>query len=195
MKIQFSIRPVSTPADLRELSSLHRAIVQREFGGSPPPAASLHDPAGSVMHFIARAGGEDGPAVGSLTVVETSHDTLARRAFKLPVPAGASSAFYTCVSVMPEYRGLCVPVRLLFEARRCFVEARGIQYTWLLYDADRAESTRLCRIMKYHPLPGVIHDLGRPCRVLIREEPSAVLSSVHPAIHAGFPRSPLMGRE
>jgi hypothetical protein len=147
------------------------------------------------MHFIAGEGDDDGPAVGSLTVVETSHDSLARGAFKLPVPAGASSAFYTCVAVLPEYRGLCIPVRLMFEARRVFVEPRGIQYTWLLYDADRAESTRLCRIMKYRPLPGVVNDLGRSCRVLIREEPSAVLSSVFPAIHAGFPRTPLMGRE
>ena len=175
MKIQFTVRPVSTPADQRELSSLHRAVVQREFGGSLP-ASLLHDPAGSVMHFIARAGGHDGPVVGSLTVIETSHDAVARRAFDLPVPLGASSAFYTCAAVLPEYRGLCVPVRLLLEARRHFVEPRGIQYTWLLYDADRAHSTRLCRIMKYRALPGVIHNLGRPCRVLFREEPSTVLS-------------------
>jgi GNAT superfamily N-acetyltransferase len=184
MKIQFTVRPVSTPADQRELSSLHRAIVQREFGG-PPPAAFLHDPAASIMHLIARAGGDDGPVVGSLTVVETSHDTLARRAFDLPVPLGASSAFYTCVAVLPEYRGLCVPIRLLLEARRNFVDPRGIQYTWLLYDADRADSTRLCRIMKYRALAGVIHDLGRPCRVLLREEPSAVLSSFGSAAYAG----------
>jgi GNAT superfamily N-acetyltransferase len=181
MKIQFTIRPVSTPADRCELASLHRTIVQREFGGSPP-VASLHDPAGLVVHFIARAGGGDGPVVASLTVVDTSDDTVARRAFGVPVPAEASSAFYTCFAVLPEYRGFRLPVRLLLEARRQFVEPRGIQYTWLLYDAGRAASTRLCRIMNYRVLPGVFYDLGRPCRVLVRQEPRAALPSFRSAV-------------
>jgi GNAT superfamily N-acetyltransferase len=194
MKMQFTVRPVSTPADQRELTLLHRAIVQGEFGGSPP-APLLHDPAGSVMHFIARAGGDDGPAVGSLTVVETSHDEVARRAFSLPVPTGVSSAFYTCVAVVPEYRGLGLPVRLLLEARKGFVEPRRIRYTWLLYDAARAESTRLCRIMNYRPLPGVVNDLGRPCRVLFREEPSFESPAFCSAGNSVYPSYPLTGRE
>jgi hypothetical protein len=194
MKMQFTVRPVTTPADQRELTSLHRAILQGEFGGSPP-APFLHDPGGSVMHFIARAGGDDGPVVGSLTVVETSHDEVARRAFSLPVPTGVSSAFYTCVAVLPEYRGLCVPVRLLLEARMRFVEPRNIRYTWLLYDAARTDSTRLCRILNYRPLPGVVNDLGRPCRVLIREEPSFRSPSFCSAANGVYPAYPLAGCE
>ena len=182
MKLQFTIRPVLTAADERELVALHRTIVEREFGGTPR-AALLRDPAGSVVHFIARAGGDEGPVVGSLTVVETSHDEVAREAFNLPFPAGISSAFYTCASVLPEYRGLCIPIRLMLEARRQFVQTNEIQYTWLLYDADRADSSRLCRIMRYRPLPRIVYDLGRPCRVLVREERPATLHSFQSAIN------------
>ena len=117
-------------------------------------------------------------------MAETSHDDVARCAFRLPVPAGATSAFYTCIGVLPEYRGLCLPIRLMIEARRQFVEPRKIQYTWLLYDADRTRSTRLCRIMKYSALPEIHYDLGRPCRVLFRQEPSASVSSPARTAHA-----------
>lgn len=169
MKPRFTIRPACGVGDLTDLAGLHEAVFRRElnvFARSGP----LIDPVGSVMHFIARDQ-ETGEAAGAMTVVDTTADAQSIAAYRLPVDASATTAFYTCLAILPEYRGLNLPVRLMFEARRVFVEPRGIRYTWLLFEEDRVSSTRLCSILKYRPLSGAVTDRGRSCRVLFREEP------------------------
>ena len=71
-----------------------------------------------------------------LPVVDTTDDALSHFAYGIPAASIARTAFYGGMAVLPDYRGLSVPIRLIFEAQRLFVRPRGIECTWLLYPAE-----------------------------------------------------------
>lgn len=168
MDLRFTIDPATCAADMDDLAAL-RKIVYGNFAHKAQPPLPLSDDKAGIMHLIARLGGSFA-AVAAVTVIDTTYDAFSRATLGLSTPAGASSALYTGMMVAPEYRGLCLPVRLMFEAKRYYIDPRKIRYTWLLYESERVSSTRLCRILNYRILPKIVHAPGRHYRVLMREE-------------------------
>jgi hypothetical protein len=169
MDLRFTIDPATCTQDMNEIASLREAVFGNLARLARPPLPLLDDKA-SVMHLVARLKGSS-TAVAAVTVIDTTYDAFSRATLGVSMPAGASSALYTSMMVAPEYRGLCLPVRLMFEAKRHYMEPRKIRYTWLLYESERASSTRLCRILNYRVLPKIVRTPGRHYRVLMREEP------------------------
>lgn len=167
MQFQFQFRPVASIAERSEFADLQSRVFPA-IAQVPIPLQGL---SGERLSILAYASEESSP-VGCLTVVDTSEDLLSRRLYGVPDSAG-SSAFYGDLAVLREYRGLSIPVRLLFEAQRLFVRPRGIQSTWLLYPEGRLDSSRLRRILGYEVLPRVIQMNGLRAGVLYRREPSA----------------------
>jgi hypothetical protein len=166
MNVQFSFRVVNSAGDRFEFDTLQRIVFGRDVEGFPIP---LRAPRESAMRILAYSEERSSP-IGGLTVVDTTDDALSHFAYGIPAASIARTAFYGGMAVLPDYRGLSVPIRLIFEAQRLFVRPRGIECTWLLYPADRVPSTRLCRILRYRPLPGIVYELDQPSRVLIRME-------------------------
>jgi GNAT superfamily N-acetyltransferase len=166
MNMQFMFRVVSTAGDRFEFDMLQRIVFGRDVDRFPIP---LRAPRESVMRILAYSDDRSSP-VGGLTVVDTTEDALSHFAYGVPAASITTTAFYGGMAVLPEYRGLSIPVRLIFEAQRLFVRPRGIECTWLLYPADRVPHARLCRILDYRPLPGVVYEIDQPSRVLIRME-------------------------
>jgi hypothetical protein len=82
-------------------------------------------------------------------VVETTGDAALHRSLGLTFPLGSRVARYTQLAVLKGYRGLDVPARLIYEARRRFVQPNDIRYTWLLFEADAAKSSSLCRNLHF----------------------------------------------
>jgi hypothetical protein len=166
MNMRFSFRVVSTAGDRFEFDMLQQIVFGRDVERLPIP---LRAPRESAMRILAYTEERSSP-IGGLTVVDTTDDALSHFAYGIPAASIARTAFYGGMAVLSSYRGLSIPIRLIFEAQRSFVRPRGIDCTWLLYPADRVPSTRLCRILEYRPLPGVVYQLDQPSRVLIRME-------------------------
>ncbi len=166
MNMQFLFRVVSTAGDRFEFDMLQRIVCGRDVERFPIP---LRTPRESAMRILAYTE-ERLSAIGGLTVVDTTDDALSHFAYGIPAASIARTAFYGGMVVLPDCRGLSIPIRLIFEAQRLFVRPRGIECTWMLYPADRVPSTRLCRILQYKPLPGIVYQLDQPSRVLIRME-------------------------
>ena len=141
MNVQFLFRVVNSAGDRFEFDMLQRIVFGRDVERFPIP---LRAPRESAMRILAYTE-ERLSAIGGLTVVDTTDDALSHFAYGIPAASIARTAFYGGMVVLPDYRGLSVPIRLIFEAQRLFVRPRGIECTWLLYPADRVPSTRLCR--------------------------------------------------
>jgi hypothetical protein len=106
--------------------------------------------------------------VGVVTVVETTHDAALNRRLGLLFPQGARTARYTQLAVLRPYRGLNIPIQLASEAYRRFVAPKGIDYSWLVFNADRAAASSFCRVLGFTPAAGTVKTEYGVSRVLIR---------------------------
>ena len=132
------------------------------------PRLDGYDP-GQILTLMARSEDTNEPAA-TLTVVETTADAGLHIALGLSFPEGVRVARYTQLAVLKAYRGLKLPGRLISEARRRFVEPNRIQYSWLLYNADAARSSSLCRQLGFKcGDQEFVTEYGRS-RLLVRNE-------------------------
>lgn len=161
------IEPVRSLSDLAELISLHQAVFHQELGVAMPNLRARSPR--SVVHYVARTLPDRKP-IGSITVIETSRYRALHQRHNLTFPDRARVACYTHLAVLPEYRGLNIPLQLMREARRSFVEPRNIRYTWLIFDAARAHASNLCRVLGYRVQPRVVSCEFGACSVLVRDE-------------------------
>ena len=83
--------------------------------------------------------------------------------------SGARVARYTQLAVLRSYRGLKIPLMLMLEAHRRFVTPRQFDYTWLLFDAERAGVTFMCKRLGFSVTEAFDTDYGRS-RGLVRDE-------------------------
>jgi hypothetical protein len=84
-----------------------------------------------------------------------------------------TGARYTQLAVAPAYRGLNIPMALLREAHVRFVRPGGFDYTWLLFPADRAASSSLCRHLPFGSGARIVSTEYGRSRVLVRNEHGA----------------------
>ena len=148
MQLRFDFRPVTSTGERSHLEELQGLVLGKD---PAPPALPLQGLRTTSMSILAYLEGRKRP-VGAVTVVDTTKDALSRLIYGIP-PIYGSTAFYGGMMVLPEYRGWGIPVRLIFQAQRLFVNELGIRSTWLLYPEERIAGARLTTIMKYRPLP------------------------------------------
>ena len=123
------------------------------------------------LTFIGRNSSDQEP-VSVLTVVETTGDLTLHRRLGLSFGELQTVARYTQLAVLKPYRGMNLPVQMILEARRKFIIPRKIDQTWLLFDADRANSSALCNLLGFIASgPKFLTEYGWS-RVLIRNEAS-----------------------
>ena len=112
-------------------------------------------------------------AVAALTVVETTNDSEMHNRFGLCSLQSGRTARYTQLAVLKPYRGMNLPARLILAARERFVCPREIRYTWLLFDAEHARASSLCRLLGFHASWRTFLTNYGCSRVLTRDEFSA----------------------
>ena len=166
MQPRFDFRPVTSAGERSHLEELQGLVLGKDPAAPPLPLQGLRTTSMSILAYLE---GRKRP-VGAVTVVDTTKDALSRLIYGIP-PIYGSTAFYGGMMVLPEYRGWAIPVRLIFQAQRLFVNELGIRSTWLLYPQERIAGARLTTIMKYRPLSETFNEAGCANRVLIREEP------------------------
>jgi len=124
---------------------------------------------GQHLDLIARLE-SSGEPVAVLTVAETTGNAAMHKRFGLPFKANDRAARYTQLAVLKPYRGMDIPLQLILEAKRRFVKPGGFQYTWLLFDAERASNSSLCRRLNFHAGTGTYRSEYGRVRTLTRDE-------------------------
>ena len=146
---------------------VRRDVFEREMGIKLAPDGARED--GKISHLIARVhpGRE---AVGTLSVIDTSGDERLHESHNLGFEPGARVARFTHLAVLKPLRGRDIPVMMMLEAHRLFVEPRRYDYTWLLFDASRAPTSFLTRLLGFTPKADIfVSEYGRRCP-LVRDE-------------------------
>jgi hypothetical protein len=164
--MRFSIEAAQSQSDLVELGRLHQAVFVEEL---KLPLDGILGTRESSLHLLARDP-FTGEAVGALTVVDTTSDLGARQRFELPFPAEATTARLARLAVLPRYRGLNAHLQLILRARESFIERREIEFSWLLFDPDRAAGSKICRLLGFRVANGVVPTEYGPQRVMFRDE-------------------------
>ena len=171
------IDPVVSGEDQRAISLIREQVFEREMGIAVPRLELSHRNA--ALHLLARAA-PSGQAAAALSIIDTSHDSELHSRHGLVLEAGASVARYTQLAVLRQYRRMNIPIMMMLEAHRLFVQPRRVSYTWLLFDAERASSSFLCRRLAFVPQDTVSQSEYGRTRALVRDEkqPGSIQASI-----------------
>jgi GNAT superfamily N-acetyltransferase len=168
--VEIIIKTVAGGADESAMRSIRHEVFEREMGIRLDHAAAPDD--GSMAHLLARAypGRE---AVGTLSVVDTSGDERLHAGHNLCFEPGARAARFMHLAVVKAFRGRNIPAMMMLEAHRRFVAPRRYDYTWLLFNAERAPTSFLARLLGFSPKADIFtSEYGRRCP-LVRDERAA----------------------
>jgi hypothetical protein len=166
--MEIIIEPAIGASEIAAIRRVRRQVFAREMGITLPPITADRS---ATFHLLARYG-MGGEVVAALSVVETSGDGELHQRYGLGFLLGARVARYTQLAVLRPFRGLDLPLNLILEAHRRFVAPGLFNYTWLLFDADRAATSNLRRRLAFEPGAQVyLTEYGRS-RALTRDEAS-----------------------
>lgn len=161
------IKQVSNDTDVAAVEQIHEWVFEREMGIKLAPLAAMNDKC--IAHFLARCGPKQ-ELVGSLSVTDTSEDHQLHESFKMKFGPRARVARYVHLAVLKPYRGLNVPLALMLEAQRRLIAPRQFDYTWLLFNAERAAKSFLSRLLGFTPLAETYFSEYGCRRPLVRDE-------------------------
>ena len=161
------IKKNETSEDDAAMLEVWKQVFEREMGIVLPQNVA----SSNTSHWLARLERSSEP-VGTLSVVDTSdqhelHDSLA-----LGFAPGARVARFTQLAVLKPYRGKNIPLAMMLEAHRSIIIPNQFDYTWLLFDVERAANSFLSRQLGFTLLPQTfVSEYGCRCP-LVRNERS-----------------------
>ncbi len=165
--MEIVIENVTTAAEFADLSKVRRNVFEKEW------RARVHElplqSNGKVWHLVARIV-ESQQVVGTLSVVDTSGDHQLHRSHALYFPEESRVARMAQLAVLKEFRGLQIPSALIHEAGRRILQPHYFDFSWLLFDARRAQTCRLVRDFGYTVSQYVLQTDYGWCRILTRYE-------------------------
>jgi len=165
--MEITVEQVTTDEDMDAVLRIRDQVFERELGITlVRSGASMN---GHASHLIARVGPNREP-VGSLCVIDTSENHELHESFGLKFDAHARVARYTHLAVLKPYRGMNIPLAMMIEAHRRVIVPRQFDYTWLLFDVERAANSFLSRLLGFTPLrEAFVSEYGCRCP-LVRDE-------------------------
>jgi len=168
--MEIIVEQVTTAEDLDAVLRIRDQVFLREMGiRLAPSGASVN---GHATHLIARVGRHRKP-VGSLCVIDTSENHQLHEGFGLKFEARARVARYTHLAVLKPYREMNIPLAMMVDVHRRVIVPRQFDYTWLLFDVERAANCFLSRLLGFTPLRETfVSEYGCRCP-LVRDERTA----------------------
>ena len=165
--MEIVIEQVISSHDKAAAWRIRTAVFESEMGIE---LARLETPENAYsLDLLARVEPE-GEAVAALRVVDTTSDKELHQRCQLAFDSSMRTARYTQLAVLKAYRGMDIPLMLMLEAHRQFVRPGGFDMSWLLFAAQRAHSSFLCRHLDFSPQDSVVEAEYGLCRALIRNE-------------------------
>jgi len=167
------IETVVSEEDESAMRRIRRDIFERERGIKlvPPDVQDRN----AIAHLLARAEPDREP-IGTLSVIDTSGDQQLHSSCGLKFEPHARVARYMHLAVLKPYRGMNVPLMMMLQAHRRVIIPHRFDYTWLLFDVERAATSFLCRRLGFTPTADTfISEYGCRCPLLRDERtPQAV---------------------
>lgn len=158
---------VNTAEDTAAMLLIRRAVFEDEMGIKLDPLQRSEN--GHVTYLLARVGPNQEP-VGCLCVLDTSGNHQLHEELGLKFDPQARVARYTLLAVLKPYRGMNIPLAMMVEAYRTVIVPRRFDFTWLLFDIEKAASSFLSRQLGFTLLPQTfVSEYGRRCP-LVRDE-------------------------
>jgi hypothetical protein len=161
------IEQIENSEDVAAMLEVWKEVFEREMGIVLP-----QDHASSkTAHWLARLQQNRKP-VGTLSVVDTSDEHQLHDSVGLRFNAQAKVARFTHLAVPRPYRGKNIPLALMLEAHRSMIVPDQFDYTWLLFDVEKAANSFLSRQLGFTLLPQTfVSEYGCRCP-LVRNERS-----------------------
>lgn len=159
------IEEISNSQDVAAMFEVWKQVFEREMGITLPPEQA----SGNISHWLARLK-QSSEVVGTLSVVDTSgrhqlHDSLG-----LGFDQQARVARFTHLAVLKPFRGLNIPLAMMLEAHRGAIVPGQFDYTWLLFNVEKAAGSFLSRQLGFTLLPQTfVSEYGCRCP-LVRNE-------------------------
>jgi hypothetical protein len=164
------IEMATSKEDLSSMRRIRQQVFEHEMGLTLPP---LSVPEGvAAAHVIARVE-LTGEPVAALTVIDTTNEVGLCEQYSLCLRPEARTARYMQLAVRKPYRGKDLPLMLILEAHRRFVAPGKFTHTWLLFDAERAANSSLCRRLGFWASERAFPSQFGIRRILVRDERSA----------------------
>lgn len=164
--MEITIQQVAGPEDVAGMLGVWKQVFEREMG-----IKVTRDGNGTedLLNLVARLR-QSGEAIGTLTLVDTTSEHRLHESLGLEFGQQARVARFTRLAVRKRYRGLNIPLAMMLEAHRSVIVPRQFDYTWLLFDIEKAASSFLSRHLGF-TLGDVINvsEYGRRCP-LMRDE-------------------------
>ena len=167
--MEIIVEQVTNDANVDAITRIRQQVFEREMGIRLAPVGSWEN--GYATYLLARVG-PDREAVGSLCVIDTSHDHQLHESFGLKFAPQARVARFTHLAVLKPYRGLNIPLAMMLEAHRRVLAPQRFDHTWLLFDVERAANSFLSRLLGFVPQSETfVSEYGCRCP-LVRDEHS-----------------------
>lgn len=165
--MEIIVEQVTNDSGVDAIMRIRHQVFEREMGIKL--ALSSPSENGHATYLLARMG-PDKEAVGSLCVTDTSDDHLLHKEFGLEFEPQARVARYTHLAVVKPYRGMNIPLAMMVKAHHGVIVPRQFDYTWLLFDVERAGNSFLSRRLGFMRLPETfVSEYGCRCP-LVRDE-------------------------
>ena len=159
------IEEIANSEDVAAMLDVWTQVFEREVGVALPKDSAP----GNISHWLARTK-QGREAVGTLTVVDTSgrhelHDSLGLR-----FDRQARVARFTHLAVLKPFRGMNIPLAMMLEAYHSVIVPSQFDYTWLLFNVEKAAGSFLARQLGFTLLPQTfVSEYGCRCP-LVRNE-------------------------
>lgn len=165
--MEIIVEQVTTDADVDAFMQIRHQVFLREMGITLPAFGASEN--GHATYLVAR-GVADKEPVGSLCVLDTSDEHQLHESFGLKFAPQARVARYTQLAVLKPYRGMNIPLSMMIEAYRRVIIPLQFDYTWLLFDVERAANSFLVNQLGFNALPQTfVSEYGCRCP-LVRNE-------------------------
>jgi hypothetical protein len=159
------IEQITSSEDVTAMLEVWQQVFEREMGIVPHRDGS----SSGISHLLARLE-QSGEPVGTLSVVDTSAQHQLHESLGLKFAPQARVARFTHLAVLRPYRGQNIPLAMMLEAHRRMIVPGEFDYTWLLFNVERAPGSFLSRLLGFNPLPQTfVSEYGCRCP-LVRDE-------------------------
>jgi len=159
------IEEIVRSEDAAAMFEVWKQVFEHEMGITLPQDSAP----GNISHWLARLRQSRKP-VGTLSVIDTSDQHQLHASLGLGFDPQARTARFTHLAVLKPFRGMNIPLAMMLEAHRRVIVPGQFDYTWLLYDVEKAAGSFLARQLGFTLLPQTfVSEYGCRCP-LVRHE-------------------------
>ena len=165
------IEEIANSEDVAAMFEVWKEVFEHEMGITLPQDSTP----GNISHWLARLK-QSRQAVGTLSVVDTSDQHQLHESLGLGFDPQARAARFTHLAVLKPFRGINIPLAMMLEAHRRVIVPGQFDYTWLLFNVEKAATSFLAQQLGFTLLSQTfVSEYGCRCPLVRHERtPGAV---------------------